>query len=112
LLLTRVVREWLHPAGVLLMHVYPEPWWVRHAGTTEFRSAECSETFDYDPLESRFIHTFKFGDRSATESIRCYSPADLRLLVEPTGLKVVEFFAENERVAASWKYGAVLAADR
>lgn len=108
LLLNRVGREWLRPGGVLLMHVYPEPWWVQHAGNSEYRSRACFDFFDYDPVESRLIHSFTIGDRRVTESIRCYSPADLRLLIEPTGLTIVDMFSEVDKLAASWKYGVVL----
>jgi SAM-dependent methyltransferase len=91
-LLRRTAASWLAPRGCVLMDVFT-PWpWLREAGKTEHvAAASATRRGDFDPVGSRFIDRWwKDGDEAncVTESIRCYAPADLRLLLEGTGLKI------------------------
>lgn len=55
----------------------------------------------YDPVHSRGIDTWwEAGapDRTFTQTIRCYTPADLRLLLEGTGLTLVDVLAGGRRL--------------
>ncbi|HZG93270.1 MAG TPA: hypothetical protein VEZ46_01020, partial [Mycobacteriales bacterium] len=66
--------------------------WSRLAGASE-RDEETGlhQEIDFDPVGCRFLDSWWFdGDDSPplTQSVRCYSPADLALLVEGTGLAV------------------------
>lgn len=59
-----------------------------------------SERTDYDPVHARFIDTWqREGDeRTWTQSQRCYSPADLLLLIEPTGLELAGMEVDGRRI--------------
>jgi len=88
--LLKRIRSWLTPAGVALVDVF-SPWrWAREAGQTS-RDEETGtvQQVDFDPVASHFLDRWwKEGDEThaITQSIRCYPPADLLLLLEDTGL--------------------------
>ncbi|HEY0604568.1 MAG TPA: class I SAM-dependent methyltransferase [Herpetosiphonaceae bacterium] len=91
-LLQRIAAEWLAPDGCVLMDVF-SPWqWARVAGNEE-RDEESGlmQRSDFDPLGCRFLDQWWSLEQPAdviTQSIRCYSPADLLLLLQDTGLVV------------------------
>jgi SAM-dependent methyltransferase len=90
-LLRRIATEWLAPDGCVLMDVFSAWWWSRRAGTKDHKLPNFVQRYDFDPLRCRFIDTWHRLNRESeaiTESIRCYTPADLLLLLEPTGLKL------------------------
>jgi hypothetical protein len=90
--LQRIKNEWLTPRGVALIEVFDAAFWIRQA-PQEIRDdeRELMQRLDYDDMGNRFIDSFWPIDRPeqrVSQSIRCYSPADLRLLVEGTGLTI------------------------
>lgn len=97
-LLSRIAAEWLVPGGWLVMDVFNPVQWIVWAGDHSHRAAapengypySLSEYTDYDPIRSRFIDSWSRNDetRMWTQTQRCYSPADLLLLIEPTGLEL------------------------
>jgi SAM-dependent methyltransferase len=98
-LLDRIAQHWLRPAGCLVLDVFNPAQWTRWAGEVSQLDAAPSagypysvtERTDYDPVRARFLDTWSRDgqDRELTQSQRCYSPADLVLLLEPTDLEVV-----------------------
>jgi hypothetical protein len=68
------------------------PWrWARAAGRQEVirRDVALVNARDYDPVRSRFIDRWWPEGEEAkviTQSARCYTPADLLMLLETTGL--------------------------
>lgn len=91
-LLRRTATNWLAPRGCVLMDVF-NPWpWAREAGTTgQVEAAGAMRRVDFDPVGCRFIDEWwKIGDDAnrVAETIRCYTPADLRLLIEGLGLRI------------------------
>lgn len=91
-LLRRVARDWLARGAVMVLDVFNPVGWSRLAGASE-RDEETGlhQEIDFDPVGCRFLDSWWFdGDDSPplTQSVRCYSPADLALLVEGTGLAV------------------------
>jgi SAM-dependent methyltransferase len=105
-LVTRIRSEWLAPDGWVVMDVFNPVRWIAWAGDQSYRDAapelgypfSVSESTDYDPIQSRFIDTWtrEGDDRRWSQSQRCYSPADLALLLEPTGLRVVAMEVDGE----------------
>ncbi len=106
-LLRRVATTWLAPGGSVILEVF-SPWrWARDAGRTEVvpRDTALVHALDYDPVRSRFVDRWwQEGDeaRSITQSGRCYSPADLLLLLETTGLEPADgdLLDSNTQVSA------------
>jgi hypothetical protein len=98
-LLTRIAANWLSPRGWLVMDVFNPVQWIAWADDHSRREAAPGDGYpfaldeytDYDPISSRFIDSWRRDDdaRVWTQSQRCYSPADLLLLIEPTGLELI-----------------------
>lgn len=97
-LMTRIAADWLTPDGWMVLDVFNPVQWIAWAGQHSHRAAapehgypyNLAEHTDYDPIHSRFIDSWKRTDETRvwTQSQRCYSPADLLLLIEPTGFEL------------------------
>lgn len=99
-LLRRVARDWLLPGGCMLVDVFNPARYARCAGTEEILpplkgvpgSVEMRHLCHYDPVQARWIDEWQptsAPDQALAQTVRCYSPADLRLLLEGTGLELV-----------------------
>jgi SAM-dependent methyltransferase len=106
-LLNRIAAEWLAPGGVVLMDVYHPCGPIKNAGTEQLLdrlenvpgSVDMTERSFYDAVLGRWIDEWEpVQDKQALrrQSVRCYTPADLLLLLEATPFKVAkaEFCAE------------------
>ncbi|GAA1631145.1 hypothetical protein GCM10009764_62470 [Nocardia ninae] len=127
-LLRRVSRDWLRPGGAMIVDVL-SPWkWARVAGELEHDryTIDLANSNDYDPVTSRFSDRWwPVGKESeAVEQFgRCYTPADLLLLVEGTGLAVERMeldgteiwtdqrYSSTHPLWEAWEYRAVLRRD-
>ena len=95
-LLARIAAEWLAPNGVVLLDVANPRFWQRIAGGEQRVETDGAGVFikrtDFDPVGCRFVEQWTAADdptgRTDTQSIRCYSPADVLLLLEGTGLTI------------------------
>lgn len=68
-------------------------YWAQHAGYTREWSAPTRfvQTYGFDAEACRFTDTYAAeGEPPQTQSLRCYAPADFRLLLEGTGLGLLE----------------------
>ena len=85
--LLHCIREWLKPDGCALIDIY-SPFLERTGQVHEDFDAYGRTSFD--PATCRLLNSIwrKDADESdaVTQSLRCYSPPDLRLLLEHTGL--------------------------
>lgn len=111
-LLLRVAEVWLAPDGCMLLDVFNPFWWAHHAGEEYQHNASDMQTVEmpnlplrqrraFDPVGCRFIDTWWVeGDEehAITQNVRCYTPADLRLLLEGTGLVIERMEIEGEVV--------------
>jgi SAM-dependent methyltransferase len=93
--LMRRVLGWLAPGGCALVDVLVPWYWARQAGSEEeFPKGSGVRYLDgFDAEGSRMTERmWRVGheDDAVTQSLRCYSPADLRLLLEGTGLSLVD----------------------
>jgi SAM-dependent methyltransferase len=93
-LLRRIVG-WLVPDGCALIDVLVPWYWAGRAGNEEeFPTGSGVRYLDgFDSGGCRMTERmWRVGqeDDAVTQSLRCYSPADLCLLLEGTGLSVVE----------------------
>lgn len=88
-LLSRVAG-WLAPGGTAYVEVYTPWYWGQHAGFTR-RTETYTQTYGFDADGCRMLDTYApKGEEPFTQSLRCYSPADLRLLLAGTGLALAE----------------------
>lgn len=133
-LLRRIAAEWLTPGGRALLDVYNPARPAREAGR-EWRlpplpgvpgSVEMFERCHFDARHSRWIDEWvpvAAPEQALAQSIRCYSPADLALLLEGTGLAIDHLEVAEQALAPddgeaitlsaplleAWSYLAVLA---
>lgn len=104
-LLSRIVSLWLAGNVSILLDVFHPASWLRVAGQEQRveteRAGVCIKHNDFDPIGGRFLDSWTSEDdptgQAFTQSIRCYTPADLLLLLEGTGLAVKYAEVSGER---------------
>jgi SAM-dependent methyltransferase len=106
--LLRRVSSWLTPDGCALIDVFAPWYWAKAAGgTDEFPEGSgvwYRDTFDADG--SRLVEEmWREGHEHdvVSQSLRCYAPADVRLLVDGTGLRLasVEPYSDESYTSAA-----------
>ncbi|GAA5511763.1 hypothetical protein Dcar01_00476 [Deinococcus carri] len=84
------VAGWLAVDGTAYVDVFTPWYWAHHAGFTR-RTERYSQTYGFNADGCRMLDTYApRGEAALTQSLRCYSPADLRLLLAGTGLMLAE----------------------
>lgn len=89
--LLRRVRGWLTVRGRALIEIYTPWYWAQAAGRT-MTLGGAGRRYEFDGYGSRMLDTWWGESRPEsvlTQSLRCYAPADLDLLLEGTGLRMV-----------------------
>ncbi|WP_284140693.1 class I SAM-dependent methyltransferase [Virgibacillus sp. LDC-1] len=86
------IASWLKPDGCALIDIYSPWYWIKAAGQ-QMKIGEAFRKYDYDSEEMRMIDTWwtDSEEEAFYQSLRCYGPADLKLLLENTGLELVGF---------------------
>jgi SAM-dependent methyltransferase len=105
-LLRRVAQDWLAPHGGAIVEVFDPVWWAAQAGFEETKEARPDEGYPcslghrrtFDAKTCRALDSWwEVGSSDGlTQSLRCYSPADLVMLVQGTGLRIDETNAADE----------------
>jgi SAM-dependent methyltransferase len=85
------IAGWLDPNGCALIDILTPWYWAKAAGgEEEFPEGSGVRYRDgFDPIGSRMFEEMwreGYEDDVVTQTLRCYSPADLRLLLEGTTL--------------------------
>jgi len=117
--LLRRVRTWLKPTGKALIDVFT-PWHAWQSAGYAEQVGQARRRYAFDARACRWLDTWKQGNEEIVQSLRCYSPADLILLLESTGLELIglkpggrrdytngRFFSEAPLEQAMW-YTAIL----
>ncbi len=84
------IAGWLAPGGCALIDI-STPWYWAAAAGQEMRIGNAQRRYDFDAEGCRMLDRWwSLADeaQAVTQSLRCYSPADLRLLLEGTGLRL------------------------
>ena len=90
--LLRRIHRWLRPAGAALIEVYT-PWHAARSAGRSWQVGRARREYAFDGEGCRWIDRWRSGDGETVEqSLRCYSPADLRLLLEGTGLALAALY--------------------
>ncbi|MBF6175688.1 class I SAM-dependent methyltransferase [Nocardia blacklockiae] len=111
-LLERIAAEWLAPGGVALVDVFNPFVWAGWDGDEEHRLPDAAAGYDYelrerirfDPVTCTAIDTWwepDAPDRVITQALRCYTPADLVLLLTGTGLTLTEIVVGEQLTAVA-----------
>ncbi len=85
--LLRRIRRWLAPNGVALIDVFT-PWHAAKSAGYGFKVGKATRRYSFDGEGCRWIDRWQSDESGevVVQSLRCYSPADLKLLTEGTGL--------------------------
>ncbi|THV26539.1 class I SAM-dependent methyltransferase [Glycomyces paridis] len=114
--LLRRVADWLAPGGTALVDVFNPLVWAGWNGDLDHLEArpedgyrhELRQRVVYDPVANVAHDTWwdtADPDRKITQRLRCYSPADLRLLLEGTGLRLGGILAGDEAIDIDAEHG-------
>lgn len=98
-LLRKIASEWLKPDGCALIDIQNPFVWERWSGEHENKLANpeagypenVSEVITFDQIENRFTDTWWVTENpqeKVFQVMRCFAPADFKLLVEGTGLTI------------------------
>ena len=86
--LLRRIAGWLKPSGSALIDINTPWYWAKVAGQRMVTATFCRE-YGFDADGCRMLDHWwlpEHEDQRVTQSLRCYSPQDLRLLLKETGL--------------------------
>ena len=108
-MLKRMSSEWLAPGGLAIVEVYTPVTPMRNAGSEVHLEAlegvpgsvDMIERCHFDPVYSRWIDEWvpeKDPGNALAQAIRCYTPADLLLLLEGTGMQLERIEAGGEEI--------------
>ncbi|MFC7534106.1 class I SAM-dependent methyltransferase [Actinoplanes sp. GCM10030250] len=111
-LLRRIASEWLRPDGVALIDVCNPFVWARWHDDLSHRTPdpargyahELYELTTFDPVTNTATDTWWEAakpDEKISQMLRCYSPADLTLLLEGTGLRLATITIGEETGAGA-----------
>ncbi len=84
------IANWLMPTGSALIEI-GTPWYAASVDGRGWRVGQAERRYNFDADGCRWLDTWwpiDQPEQQVQQSLRCYSPADLRLLVESTGLQV------------------------
>jgi len=90
--LLKLIARWLRPGGRALIEVYTPWYWAMVAGQ-EIKYGQARRRYGYDGKASRMLDTWwPDGEPgfAVTQSLRCYSPDELRELAHGTGLALLD----------------------
>lgn len=79
------IRGWLAPGGRALVDIYT-PWYAARSAGVGWPVGDAHREYGFDADGCRWLDTWTRDGVTVTQSLRCYSPADLRLLLRGTGL--------------------------
>lgn len=88
--LLKRIAGWLSPTGSALIEI-GTPWYAASVDGRGWRVGQAERRYNFDADGCRWVDTWWPIDQpkqAVQQSLRCYSPADLRLLVESTGLQL------------------------
>lgn len=116
-LLHRIYR-WLRSRGKVLLEIY-SPWYWAEVSPKRVTIGSIYREYGFEAYGSRMVDTWwREGEeeKAISQSLRCYSPADLQLLLEGTGLILVDVIPRGpidevrppDSLAQSMSYVAIL----
>jgi len=128
--LLRRVAAWLdkkQPYSRVVIEIGSTSYWGATARGRSMDLGGCQRSYDFDPFESRLLdhwHLHESPQEVYSQSLRCYMPADLRLLLRATGLQLLGakaggkvdynamiFVADGVPLAECMTYYALMSAD-
>lgn len=100
------VSGWLKQDGVALIDVYT-PWFWANVVGEGMHFGNIYSQYDFDADGCRMLNTWWLegeGENAMTQSLRCYSPSDLRLLLKAIPLQLAHCEPDGAMDYANWKF--------
>lgn len=100
------ISQWLKSDGMALIDIYTPWYWAKVAGQ-EMKIGHIARRYDFDPVGCKMIDTWWHKDEpesKVTQYLRCYSPADLNLLMKGSDLHLDRIEAGGEMDYESREY--------
>ncbi|GGA28534.1 SAM-dependent methyltransferase [Psychrobacillus lasiicapitis] len=97
------MSKWLKPDGCILIDIYTPWYWVSVSGQ-EMRIGSKLRNYDFDFWGCRMLDTWFDGEEKVTQSLRCYSPPDLNMLLKDTGLTLVDIKSGGAMIYTTGEY--------
>jgi len=88
--LLKRIDNWLNSEGSVFIDIYTPWYWTNVAGK-EMTFGQYKRKYDFDAERCRMLDTWWPKDRDnkkVTQKLRCYSPADIKLLLKDINLKI------------------------
>lgn len=89
--LLKRMKSWLRPEGCMIIEIGAIWYWGGIAKGRLMDLGDCYRQYDFDAQNARLIDRWwrkKEPEIVVQQSLRCYTPMDLELLLEGTGLKI------------------------
>lgn len=86
--LLKRIAGWLRPTGCALIEIYGPAYWAEAAGR-QMNFGTVSRRYDFDRENRRMLDSWWPNGRErkmVTQSLRCYDPSELQILLQGTGL--------------------------
>ncbi|MFC1746392.1 class I SAM-dependent methyltransferase [Candidatus Riflebacteria bacterium] len=102
--LLKRIKGWLKQDGIALIDIYT-PWHAIRQIGVEMNFEHAKRRYDFDAENCRWLDTWWDStnpDKKYTQSLRCYSPADFKMLLKDIGLEISEiihggYYDQNEK---------------
>lgn len=89
--LLKRIANWLNPNGCAIIEIGATWYWGGEARGRSMDLGACYRHYEFDAINSRLIDSWyrKIDpEKVVHQSLRCYTPADLKLLLQNTGLQL------------------------
>lgn len=89
--LLRRIKSWLKPNGIAVVEVGMPWYWANKARGQRMDFEGYTRIYDFDPDECRLMDYWFPTDQpelKVWQRLRCYAPADMRMLLQGTGLQL------------------------
>ncbi len=89
------ISSWLTPDGSVFLEIFTPWFWAGQAAGVTFPIGAAMREYGFDAAKCALTDTWWLKEKPSvktTQQLRCYSPADLALLLEGSGLTILESF--------------------
>jgi SAM-dependent methyltransferase len=89
--LLQKMTSWLKPGGFIILEIYAPLFWGKVACGKSLQVGSATRQYDFDAFGSRLLDQWwktEKPETRVTQSLRCYTPADLKLLLEESGCSI------------------------
>lgn len=89
------IANWLAPGGCVFLEVFTPWYWANVAAGVQFDIGGATRQYGFDAEKCTMTDTWWLKEdpaKKTTQRLRCYSPADLALLLNGSQLTILEIF--------------------